>query len=84
MRTQGRNNPTDAENLGLVDSKWLAARLGCTRRFVAILAQRGEIPSLRLGTRKALRFAPAKVCKALGIDPEDLGLEPAKTKNADQ
>lgn len=51
--------PESIENLRLLDAEAVALKLGVTERYVALLAQRGEIEHYRFG--KSLRFSLAQV-----------------------
>jgi excisionase family DNA binding protein len=59
---------TTAESASLpkyLTSEAMAEMLSCSPRFVQLLAQRGEIPSLRVG-KKLWRFEAEAVLAALG------------------
>jgi excisionase family DNA binding protein len=49
----------------------IASRLSVTSRYVLQLADQGRIPCIRLG-RKCVRFDPAAVAAALGINWNDV------------
>jgi excisionase family DNA binding protein len=53
-----------------VQAPAIARRLSVTPRYILQLAEQGRIPCVRLG-RKCVRFNPAAVATALGIDWED-------------
>lgn len=61
------HNKTDSEvTPDLVAASAIAHRLSVTPRYVLQLAEQGRIPCIRLG-RKCVRFNPAAVAAALGI-----------------
>jgi excisionase family DNA binding protein len=53
-----------------VQAPFIARRLSVTPRYILQLAEQGRIPCIRLG-KKCVRFNPAAVAAALGIQWSD-------------
>ena len=53
-----------------VQAPSIARRLSVTPRYILQLAEQGRIPCVRLG-KKCVRFNPAAVATALGIEWKD-------------
>lgn len=65
------NQKTDSEvTPDFVAAPVIARRLSITGRYVLQLAEQGRIPCIRLG-KKCVRFNPAAVAAALGIQWSD-------------
>jgi len=66
--------PNQTQNIettpDFVQAPVIARRLSVTPRYILQLAEEGRIPCVRLG-RKCVRFNPAAVATALGIQWQD-------------
>jgi hypothetical protein len=69
MNAELQKAPQESQAPELVPAAAIARRLSVSPRYIHLLAEQGKIPVCRFG-RGCVRFNPAAVYRALGINTE--------------